>query len=596
MQVRKQDELGPRRTWHEAALMAAMVLGAAFLIVGAAGSVLLTQFTRSAGALLGAGLILSAFSYILSFDIGIYRRILRPAGGERYEQLRRWTRIKASSLFLSLVVLFGGIVLALAALSRSNLVEAEIEGRVMGRMMALLLATMGATIAYAHHQSLRIRLDRDRNMLRRAYNSLAVVAAIALGAVGYLSMRDPAGFGPLRAVDGPFLVLAGLTILGADLFMARGLPTLLQAFNKDPSSYRGHTHFSRGKSVTMPILVAFGLLFVLLLLFLVFGVGLLNAVDKALENTVAIFVLMFFLIAMVVSFAVSFYLARQEDKPILYQKKKTREQTASLWIAASSLTLAGVLALLALYVAYGDGAMGLSKGAWVELSVMSVMVAVGPYGFYKASRAKHVRKLEARFPDFLRDLASSHKGGLTLSASVFVASKGDYGVLTPEVHKMADQLSWNVPFEEALRRFGERVHTPIVQRTVSLVLEASRSGGSTADVLLTAARDAREIKNLEDQRRLSMGLYTAVIYITFLVFLVVVAVMSAQFVPEVIKAAAAAEDTGATAVGGISFRTPSAEQFRTFYFMAAVVQGVGDGIVAGMMGSGRAANGLVFLL
>jgi len=180
-----------------------------------------------------------------------------------------------------------------------------------------------------------------------------------------------------------------------------------------------------------------------------------------------------------------------------------------------------------------------------------------------------------------------------MESAVTIAAQGEYGALSPEIQKMADQLSWNVPFEEALQRFGDRVRTPLIQRAVSLVREASRSGGNVTDVLMAAATDAREIKNLESERRTTMSLYSIVVYISFFVFLGVVSVLYATFIPSVLRATGeAAALSGSSTLVGLSFQTIGLDQFRTFYFLAAIMQGLGNGLIAGMMESGRARDGL----
>jgi len=261
----------------------------------------------------------------------------------------------------------------------------------------------------------------------------------------------------------------------------------------------------------------------------------------------------------------------------------------------ASLLGGTLLTVPGLLLAGGVPIPGLPSTAWVHLVCLGLLAALGPYGFYMSREARRIRGLEERFADFLRDVASGHQGGLTLPAAVVVASRGEYGPLTPEVVKMADQLSWNIPFTEALERFADRVDTPLIRRAANLVLQANRSGGSTIEVLMAASRDAREIKSLETERRLQMSLYTVVIYITFFVFLGVAAVLYASFVPKLVAAnqAAASSQLAATGpVAGIGGPTLQLRDFQVFYFMAAIMQGLGDGIVAGLMGTGRAVLGL----
>jgi flagellar protein FlaJ len=265
-------------------------------------------------------------------------------------------------------------------------------------------------------------------------------------------------------------------------------------------------------------------------------------------------------------------------------------------ILGTSMGVAVLLIVPGALLLVGVPILGLHPDWWIHFVCLGVLAALGPYGFYIAHEANRIHGLEERFPDFLRDIANGHQGGLTLPAAVAVAARGEYGPLTPEVQRMADQLSWNLPFTDALQRFAERVQTPLIERAVNLILQANKSGGSTIEVLMAAARDAREVKSLETERRLNMSLYTIVIYITFFVFLGVAAILYASFVPKLVASSQeAANQTavlGTHTIAGIGGESLNLRDFQAFYFMAALMQGLGDGIVAGMMGTGRALQGL----
>lgn len=230
----------------------------------------------------------------------------------------------------------------------------------------------------------------------------------------------------------------------------------------------------------------------------------------------------------------------------------------------------------------------LDSDFWIHFFSFGLLAGIGPYGFILSAKERRRLAIEDRFPDFLRDLAASHRGGLTLPAAIAIAARGDYGPLTKDVRKMADQLSWNVSFQEALLAFQDRTDTPLVYRAVNLILEADRSGASTVRVLLAASRDVREIKKLDNERRVQMSLYTIVVYVAFFVLLGVVAAMYNKFIPEVLASAEAIAGTDAPFLQN----TPSLLQFQLFYFLTAIVQSVGDGLVAGSLGAGKAALGL----
>lgn len=230
---------------------------------------------------------------------------------------------------------------------------------------------------------------------------------------------------------------------------------------------------------------------------------------------------------------------------------------------------------------------GLGPFGPVDVLAVGALVAVTPVGFHAAREAKRVRLLEERFPDFLRDLAANRRAGIPLSASVELAADADYGALSPEVERMAAQLSWNVPFDEVVERFSERVRTPLVERACTLILEAEYSGGRITDVLDAVSRDVRALQALKNERRSAMAMYTVVVYLTFLVFLGVAAMLYWRFLPELLVA----QDVPALgdAVSGVGV---SLEDYRQFFYVASLVQALGGGLLAGMLSYHKYGPGL----
>src|SRR5207253_3019611 len=90
---------------------------------------------------------------------------------------------------------------------------------------------------------------------------------------------------------------------------------------------------------------------------------------------------------------------------------------------------------------------------------------------FLAKRQREIKQVERRLPDFLRDVAEAGRFGMTLADAIVVSSSGRYGKLTPEIKKMAAQITWGVHATEALRLLATRVKTPMVERR-----PGSRSG------------------------------------------------------------------------------------------------------------------------
>lgn len=246
----------------------------------------------------------------------------------------------------------------------------------------------------------------------------------------------------------------------------------------------------------------------------------------------------------------------------------------------------------------GDGVPNTAEhpiNRFLNFVAIALMGAIGPYGFYMAARQRRTKAIEKRLPDFLRDVAEAGRFGMTLAEAIVVAAQGRYGLLTDEIKRMASQIEWGVPATDALRLFSERVKTPLVERVVAIIIKASDAGGEVADVLTMVSHDAKETQLTEDERRINMSTYIAVIYISFGVFLVTIWILSVTFLPQM---AAAAEEIGegdAAIIGASPLPQNIPEiifNIRIAFFIAVVVHATGDGILAGVLDSGKIAGGL----
>ena len=233
-----------------------------------------------------------------------------------------------------------------------------------------------------------------------------------------------------------------------------------------------------------------------------------------------------------------------------------------------------VLAMLGIFTGFGG---------FVDYIVFALLSGTGVYGMYESMHVRRISKIDAVFPDFVRDLAESRRAGMTFTKAILFASKGEYGILTPEIKKISQQVSWGGSVTEALQSFSQRVNTKSIRRTITLIIEASNSGGNVADVLDVAAKDAREIKMLEAERRTNMASYVVVIYVGMFVFLAIVLILCTSFIPAMVGG----EGTqGMQGVMGGGSRV-SEEEISGMFFLACLVQAFGSALVAGVFEDGR---------
>jgi len=263
-------------------------------------------------------------------------------------------------------------------------------------------------------------------------------------------------------------------------------------------------------------------------------------------------------------------------------------------IAAVPASIFIVMALLVQLEILGPLTLGpIIIGTPLDFILFAIFLSTGTFGIYETIRLRRIRKIDARFPDFVRDLAESRRAGMTFTKAIMYSSQGNYGVLTGEIKKISQQISWGSGVDDALASFARRVHTRLIRRTISLIIEASRSGGNVADVLDAASRDAREIKLLDTERRGSMMSYVAVIYVGMGVFLLIIAILCSTLIP-------AMTGEGATGIASTMGKTGglTADDIIPVFFYATLTQSIGMGIVTGVFEEGNMISGIkhVFIM
>ncbi|MEA3458344.1 MAG: type II secretion system F family protein [Candidatus Thermoplasmatota archaeon] len=260
---------------------------------------------------------------------------------------------------------------------------------------------------------------------------------------------------------------------------------------------------------------------------------------------------------------------------VLNSKNVERSINVATIISVSVFILLAILSIIGITQGIGTP---------IDFFVLALLSGTGIYGMYKYMVARKIHKMDSIFPDFVRDLAESRRAGMTFTKAILFASKGSYGLLTPEIRKISQQVSWGTNVSDALIDFSKRVSTKSIRRTISLIIEASKSGGNVADVLDLAAKDAREIKMLESERKANMASYVIVVYVGMFVFLAIIAILTSTFIPNMIG-------SGAQGLQGVmGGGTVKQEDVSMVFYLATLVQGLGSGLVAGVFEDGNLSS------
>ena len=257
-------------------------------------------------------------------------------------------------------------------------------------------------------------------------------------------------------------------------------------------------------------------------------------------------------------------------------------------ISSSILFILGFLIMIGVAEFKGNILSGM------DFVVFGLLTVIGPVGFYINQKEKKKKMIESHLPDFLREISSATSSGMTVFDAITNASKGDYGKLSPELQKMASQISWGISVNEALENFAKRINTPSVKRIVVTINKALDIGGNTADVFEAAAKEIDQVKLVEQQRKAEMSMYSIVIFISFFVFLAVILIIDKTIFAEFFKLQ---EQMPSMSVGELpgSFSTSGdidQQALKDTFFIFVLVQSVGGGLLGGFMMDGKLSSGV----
>ncbi|MFB6217836.1 MAG: type II secretion system F family protein [Halobacteriaceae archaeon] len=233
-----------------------------------------------------------------------------------------------------------------------------------------------------------------------------------------------------------------------------------------------------------------------------------------------------------------------------------------------------------------------------ELAVVPVVVAATTVALVYEYRERQERAVKRRFPDLLELLAASNRRGLSLSRALDIVADSASGRLGDELRLLRNDVRWNADLPGAFEAFGDRLSSPALTRTVNLVAEGSRVTSDLHVVLEIAATDTAERVRLERDRRQTLQSYLVIVVIGFLVYLLVVLLLAANFLDplEAFAAGGTADGAGLATAGTapVSLGAVPVDQLRVLLFHSALIQGFGSGVLGGKLAENSLYSGLKY--
>lgn len=263
------------------------------------------------------------------------------------------------------------------------------------------------------------------------------------------------------------------------------------------------------------------------------------------------------------------------------------------------------------------GVLSGDVGVFGNVLIISVALMVVPQLIIDYIEYRRLEEMELRFPRFLRDLVESIRAGMPLHKAIFAARHTDYGPLSDEVGRMANQLSWNINILKVLEGSKERlVESKVLTKIYRIMLETYKSGGSVSETLDSLSTTLSTIQETQKERKSMLNQYVIATYAISFIFIGIVVGINRLMVPIFISIApggpvgefVANPCSQCLYGGGLSCspcnlyfnvcsmfgveKTGVSCYYLALFFFMSTIQAITGGLVVGQIGEGSIKAGI----
>jgi Flp pilus assembly protein TadB len=230
---------------------------------------------------------------------------------------------------------------------------------------------------------------------------------------------------------------------------------------------------------------------------------------------------------------------------------------------------------------------------FVILNLIALLLIAAPVMYIKYEQYMERKKMQEKFPEFLRDVVEGTRAGMSLPQAIKNTETGSYGPLDEKIEKMNAQLDWGIPFEKVLRNFGEETGSAVVRRSVDTIIQAYSSGGNIQDVLESVGDNIRTIKKLKEKRE--SQLYGEMItgYVVFFIFIAILVALTEFLLPNLASAQQSLGGGGSFSVlgGGGSNLQENISLYNDWFRRLVYIQAFFSGLIIGKLSEGELKAG-----
>lgn len=251
--------------------------------------------------------------------------------------------------------------------------------------------------------------------------------------------------------------------------------------------------------------------------------------------------------------------------------------------------------------------MGTSLIMAIIPSIFTVIaIFIAPYLLFTLVADARKKEIETVLPDILLLTSANIKSGMTIDRAILFSARPEFGTLSDHFKKAAFKVYSGAEVEETLSGMTHNIKSGIFGRTIDLLVEGIKGGGSVAKLLEETATDIRNSEAVQREIKSTVTMYVMFLVIAGVIGAPVLYAISTFMVTSISsmwgqQGSGGAEMSNAMAASGssfITFSSPAGLDVSTFSYFAIgaiIITTFFAGIIISMIQTGNAKQGIKYV-
>ena len=237
---------------------------------------------------------------------------------------------------------------------------------------------------------------------------------------------------------------------------------------------------------------------------------------------------------------------------------------------------------------------------WAALTFTIIgIIIISIYAYMDLKIFNRTRKMEEILPDFLEVVSANLKAGMSFEKALWMAINPKFGVLANEIALAAKKVMTGHDVDIALTEFSMKYDSPMLKRSMSLIISQIQSGGEISDIIDRIVMDLKKTKALKEE--MSASVLTYMIFIAAIVVVISPVLFALSYA--LLTVISGVTSLLASSLGTTNVSMPfnfsevaiDPEQFGfVFAYFAIGITAVGSSVIVSIIEKGNIRGGLKY--